>query len=200
MRLFASSGKKLRWVSWLRPFRHWFPVSAFVVGSILWSFDIAYWGDFGLFLVLFLAYPLTILVMVVVAAINWRHWHCGLSTLLIFFLLSWLVASEGYIAHFGVRWLTGSAKYKSELLAGPPTPVGELRHMEWDGWGMAGQDTSVYLVYDPQNSLASAARHNLSGKVPGIPCGVSEVGRLQDHWYYAVLYTNTFWEWCGDNR
>lgn len=200
MRLVASLVNKLRWVSWLRPFRHWFPASALVVGSVLWSFDIAYWGDFGLFLILFLVYPLTVLVMVVVAAINWRHWRCSLSTLLIFFLLSWLVASKGYAAHLEVRWLTGSAKYKSELLAGPPTPASELRHMEWDGWGMAGQDTSVYLVYDPQNSLASAARHNLSGKVSGIPCGVSGVGRLQDHWYYAVLYTNTFWEWCGDDR
>jgi hypothetical protein len=90
------------------------------------------------------------------------------------------------------RWLARSRNYKSEVLA-QPTAVGELKHIEWDGWGWAGQDTTVYLVYDPTDSLAAAAKGQKPGKFSGIPCEVFRVRRLESYWYTAQFYTNEFW-------
>jgi hypothetical protein len=90
------------------------------------------------------------------------------------------------------RWLARSHNYKSEVLA-QPTAVGELKHIEWDGWGWAGQDTTVYLVYDPTDSLAAAAKGQRPGKFNGIPCEVFRVRRLESYWYTVQYYTNEFW-------
>jgi hypothetical protein len=200
MGLFASLEQALGRLAWLRPFRRWFPICVFVAGSIIWSIKIAHWGDFGVFLILLLVYPITIVILLVLAALHWRQWHYGLPALLIFLLLSWVIERDGYIVRAEFRWLAGSDTYKSELFAGQPASAGELRHIDWDGWGMAGQDTEAYLVFDPKNSLADAARHKVSGKVSGIPCPVWYVRRLEDHWYYAMFYTNTVWEYCGDSQ
>ena len=54
------------------------------------------------------------------------------------------------------RWLLSSRHYKSEVLSQPTPPTGELKHIEWDGWGWGGQDTTVYLVFDPTNALSTA--------------------------------------------
>jgi hypothetical protein len=90
------------------------------------------------------------------------------------------------------RWLARSRNYKSEVLA-QPTAVGELKHIEWDGWGWGGQDTTVYLVYDPADSLAAAAKGQKPGKFNGIPCEVLRVRRLESYWYTVQFYTNEFW-------
>jgi hypothetical protein len=58
---------------------------------------------------------------------------------------------------------------KAEVLA-QPSVTGELKHIEWDGWGCAGQDTTAYLVFDPTDSLSAAAREHRPGKFNGIPC------------------------------
>jgi len=71
--------------------------------------------------------------------------------------------------------------------------VGELKHIEWDGWGWGGQDTTVYLVYDPADSLAAAAKGQKPGKFNGIPCEVLRVRRLESYWYTVQFYTNEFW-------
>jgi hypothetical protein len=71
-----------------------------------------------------------------------------------------------------------------------------VAHIEWDGWGFAGSDTVVYAVYDASDSLALAADRHLSGKVPGVPCGVSGVQRLEKHWYSVAMYTDTNWNDC----
>jgi len=34
-----------------------------------------------------------------------------------------------------LRWLLWSHSYKAELLATPSSANGELKHIEWDGWG-----------------------------------------------------------------
>ncbi len=90
------------------------------------------------------------------------------------------------------RWLTRSRSYKSEVLA-QPTAVGELKHIAWDGWGWAGQDTTVYLVYDPTDSLVAAAKGQKPGKFNGIRCEVFRVRRLESYWYTVQFYTNEFW-------
>jgi hypothetical protein len=109
-------------------------------------------------------------------------------------VLAWrLLASRD-----AVRWLLWSGTYKSEVLAQPAPPNGELKHIEWDGWGFAGLDNTVFLVFDPTDALAAAARSEASGKFPGLPCEVVWVHRLERQWYTARFYTNTYWNFCGD--
>jgi hypothetical protein len=82
------------------------------------------------------------------------------------------------------RWLIFSRQYKRQVLAqGAPTNA-DLKHVDWDGWGFAGIGTSVYLVFDPNDSLPAA-----ENKPPG-KFGISEceglvpiVHRLERHWY-----------------
>jgi hypothetical protein len=90
------------------------------------------------------------------------------------------------------RWLTMAHHYKAEVLV-QPIAKGQLKHIEWDGWGMAGQDTTVYLVFDPTNSLSSAAVSKRSGKFNGLPCEVFQVRRLENEWYTVQFYTNESW-------
>ena len=78
-----------------------------------------------------------------------------------------------------VRWLWSSKTYKAQVLAQPVPANGDLRHIEWDGWGFAGSDTVVYLVFDPTDSLATAASSHGPGNFKGIPCEVPEVRRLE---------------------
>ena len=88
------------------------------------------------------------------------------------------------------RWLLSSRAYKAKVLGQPDSPHGELKHIEWDGWGWGGQDTTVYLVFDPTDSLALAATFNKAGKYVGVPCEVARVARLENHWYTVQMYTN----------
>ena len=64
------------------------------------------------------------------------------------------------------RWLIWSRSYKAEVLAQPNSASGELKHIEWDGWGWAGMDTTIYLVFDPTNSFVMGGRSS-SGQVQG---------------------------------
>src|SRR4051812_46503925 len=80
------------------------------------------------------------------------------------------------------RWLASSHRYKAEVMAQPAPPDGELRHIQWDGWGWGGQTTTVYLVFDPTDSLSAAASSRSSGKFKGMPCEVVGVHRLETHW------------------
>ena len=95
------------------------------------------------------------------------------------------------------RWLFSSSRYKSEVSAQPASASGEFKHIEWDGWGWAGQDTTAYLVFDPADSLSLAASSHLSGKFAGIPCGVPNVRRLESQWYVVTFYTNQDWGRCN---
>lgn len=94
------------------------------------------------------------------------------------------------------RWLFESGKYKREVLAQPPGPPQLLKHVEWDGWGWGGNDTTVYLVFDPNNALAHAASNGSAGKYLGIPCEVYRVRRLENHWYTVQFYTDSDWNHC----
>ena len=95
-----------------------------------------------------------------------------------------------------LRWLLWSRRYKAELLAAPDSANGQLKHIEWDGWGWAGQNTVVYLVFDPTDSLSAAAKSHSPGKFRGIPCEVPLVRRLESRLYSVVFYTNTAWDHC----
>jgi hypothetical protein len=92
-----------------------------------------------------------------------------------------------------IRWRIWSNSYKAKALAQTASVSGNFKHIEWDGWGWAGQDTSVYLVFDPTDSLSAAAQSHKPGTFSGIPCEVFLVRRLENQWYTVQFYTNEFW-------
>lgn len=99
--------------------------------------------------------------------------------------------------HSRTRWLLHSNVYKAGVLSEPSQQNGLLKHVEWDGWGLAGNDTTVYLVFDPSDMLATPSRTAAPGKYPGLPCEVARVKRLERYWYTVLFYTQTNWNFCG---
>ena len=94
------------------------------------------------------------------------------------------------------RWLVWSRNYKDRVLVQKAPTNGEFQHVQWDGWGWGGEDTAVYLVFDPRDSLSSAISTRKQGKFDGIPCAVHEVSRLESQWYAVHFYTNEYWDRC----
>lgn len=101
-----------------------------------------------------------------------------------------------YTIRTDARWLLFAGSYKAQVQSQPRQSNGELKHIEWGGWGWAGQDTTVFLVYDPSNELAIAAQSGRPGKYNGLPCEVYRVHRLESQWYTVQFYTNTYWDRC----
>jgi hypothetical protein len=124
-------------------------------------------------------------------------------------VLSTSLALVGFIAVSGVllknaralrpwlRWLLWSRRYKAQLFAQPGAAGGGLKHTVLDTWGFvpSGFDV-VYLVFDPADSLANAARSDGPGKPVGIPCEVPTVRRLEKQWYAVEFYTDEDWNHC----
>lgn len=114
--------------------------------------------------------------------------------LAVFLLVAMAVAWNFYSLRTAMKWRAWSHHYQNEVMEQPSNALsGELKHIEWDGWGWAGQDTTVYLVFDPTDSLSTPARNHAHGKFNGIPCEVAGVTQLEDHWYAVQFYTNEFW-------
>lgn len=149
----------------------------------------------------FVLAPLIVLIMlgIAIASAVGKRTKRSLSILLAMTLYcgsSWLLWRSFMDVRPAERWLLHSRTYKAEVLAQPNPKNGELQHMEWDGWGFAGNDTVVYLVYDPKDSLVPAARSHSSGNFKGIPCEVVRVRRLESHWYSVLFYTEADWDHC----
>lgn len=114
-----------------------------------------------------------------------------------FVLVSWACWTLDYTIRTHARWLVESRNVKAKVLA-QTNPAGELRHLEWDGWGFPGAgDTNVYVVYDPDDSLSSPSRSKSPGNFSGVPCTVYRVRRLEKYWYSLVFYTDTEWGRCS---
>lgn len=109
-----------------------------------------------------------------------KRW-LALSILGIFIVITCALVWNYSAVSTTARWLLWSRRYKSEVLS-QPTSRGELKHIEWDGWGLGGQETVVYLVFDPTDTLSSAASTHQSGKFADIPCEVPEVTRFESQW------------------
>jgi hypothetical protein len=92
-----------------------------------------------------------------------------------------------------VRWLVWSRSYKAAVFAQRNSANGELKHIEWDGWGWGGEDTTVYLVFDPTDSLSAASQEHRPGKFNGIPCEVPLIERVEKNWYVVRFYTDELW-------
>src|ERR1700730_9965193 len=123
-----------------------------------------------------------------------RQFLSRLSMLIVFWIVSVALLRNYFEIRNASRWLLWSDRYKAAVLAQADSANGELKHIDWDGWGFPGAgDTTVYLVFDPTDSLASAAKSHQPGDFNGIPCKVPLVGRLEGRWYAAIFYTDERW-------
>jgi hypothetical protein len=120
-----------------------------------------------------------------------------LSMIAIFWVLSVPLFKNYLAVRSAARWLVGSGDYKANVVAQPTPANGDLKHLDWDGWGWGGESTEVYLVFDPTDSLSVAARSHQPGKFNGLPCKVDRVLRLERNWYAAQFYTGTDWDHCN---
>jgi hypothetical protein len=121
------------------------------------------------------------------------------KSILLMVVIYWAVSAALYVNSESLRaqlkWFLRAKESKSQVLANPSKAPGELRHAEWDEWGMFGMDTKVYLVFDPTDSLSLAAARHSTGKIQGIPCCiVASIRRLDSQWYSVKLYTGSVWE------
>lgn len=155
--------------------------------------------DISLILYIFVVVPVISLSLLVAAFRKKRRQRLSiLSMLAICWAISAALVGNYSAVRTTVRWLVWSHRYKAEVLAQPAPANGELKHSEWDGWGWAGMDTTVYLAFDPTDSLSAAAKSHSPGKFSGIPCKVFSIRRLENHWYSVQLYTNEFWGRCNE--
>lgn len=122
----------------------------------------------------------------------------ALSALAIFMLFTGVLFTHFLDTRDAVRWFFCGPFLKADVLAQPDTSPTTLKHIEWEGWGFAGNDTTVYLVFDPNDALASSADTRASGKFGSLPCEVYRVRRRDKDWYTVQFYTNTAWDDCGD--
>ena len=170
-----------------------------IVGACIVFLPIIVFGSVeAVILYTFGAAPIIGILLLVIVAVR-KRLRQRLSALLA--LVAYVTVTGAlFIAHGELRptlrWLIGSHRYKAELLAAPDSANGELKHIEWDGWGWAGQDTVVYLVFDPTDALSTATKGRSPGRMRGIPCEVFRVQRLESRWYAVVFYTNTDWSHC----
>jgi hypothetical protein len=161
-----------------------------------------YSSQWGAFLYLLGVIPIVSFVLLVIAiafAIRRkpRRALAIIPALFVFWVVSWVLLRNDLPMRSEVRWLWNSKAYKAQVLAQPAPVNGELRHIEWDGWGFPGAgDTVVYLVFDPNDSLAATVSSRVSGKFNGIPCEVPQVRRLESNWYTLLFYTDTTWGHC----
>jgi hypothetical protein len=103
-----------------------------------------------------------------------------------------LLKSNYSLVRDHVRWLFLSGGYKARVLAQPPSK--ELKHDEWDGWGVAlAGETTAFLVFDPTDSLADAIEALPPIEAQALPCEVLRVRRLDRQWYAVLFYTDTYW-------
>ena len=105
-----------------------------------------------------------------------------------------------FVAYNDIIWLVQAGGDKAKVLAQPTSPNGKLKYIEWYGWGMAGQETSVFLVFDPTNALSESVVAHGPTKVPNTQCEVAYVQQLEKNWYAVLMYTNEDWDHCKSNQ
>jgi hypothetical protein len=168
-------------------------VGALMLFVPIYAIDI----DIGM-LYIFVAAPIVSLILLVLAIRKKELWGLPvLSIIVVYWAISWGLFKNSRELHTATRWLLWSKHYKAKVLTQPDSADGALKHTELDGWGFPGAgNTVVYLVFDPNDSLSTAARSHSPGKFSGIPCGVYRVRCLESHYYSVLFYTDTDWGHC----
>jgi hypothetical protein len=163
-------------------------------------------ADTSLLLNVFVVAPILLVSSILLAGyavIGRNRSRC--LTLLRMLIVFWTISTTFFVLDVkhpiairsAARWLIWSGYYKAQVLA-QPAPNDGLRHIDWDGWGMFAQNTSVFLVFDSTDSLAAAAMNHQPGKFNGIPCEVPLVRRLESQWYSVQFYTGDDWGHCSN--
>ena len=164
---------------------------AFVVPlavSFLPSFDL--WQ----ILYFLLLAPLAVVVWLIVGLI--RRTRQVWLTLFMFCVVTAISWKADYFLRVHGRWLILAASSKRQLLAQQPPAVDQLRHLDWDGWGMFAQDTEVYLVNDPASATLQIEKTKDGLRAKGVPCNFWRAYCLEPHWYALVYFTSTGWDDC----
>ena len=154
------------------------------------------YAEFPLTLVVMPLVCITLLVLLIVATVRKRkRLQASVALALVaVFAISFAVLKLQEPTRESLRWLFWSNRFKAELQQAPSARPGELRHIEWQATGFGGvANDTVYLVFDPSDTLASAARSGSAGKYAGVPCEVPKVRRLENHWYSVRFYTDEAW-------
>jgi len=177
----------------------WRLPSSVAAGAGIVLVSLIVYSPYGAELYILLIAPiisLSCLVLLLRAAIRKRPRQClsMLLTLVAFLAVSGALLKNKNALRSSLRWLLWSQRFKAAVLAQPAPINGELRHMEWEATGFAGvANETVYLVFDPSDSLSAAAKSHSPGKFSGIPCEVPVVRRLESHWYSVWFYTDEVW-------
>ncbi len=156
-------------------------------------------------LIFFLLTPTLVLaevILVLLAALRRRRnflWVAG--AIGVFFLCSTALIAyqrdDPQCIRSMLRWTLLSPNYKSEVLAQKQPLDGTSKHIEWDGWGGTPVgDWTMYLVYNPSDSLRSSLKERKSRMVPGVPCPVDRVHQLAAHWYTVLYPMSCWWDDC----
>jgi hypothetical protein len=150
---------------------------------------------------LFVGVPVVSLILAILlfALGKRRRRTLGISiqlSLLSYWAVTAVFHFNGVAVRDTIRWIQKGKEYRASVFKQPQPPNGELRHVEWDGWGWAGMDTNVYLVFDPSNSLAEHSGSHNAGKLRGIPCEVPGIRKLESNWYVVKFYTDASWNEC----
>jgi hypothetical protein len=176
----------------------WLPLIAAIGTFILFVPVMLHGSDTDILYVLIVV-PIISLIILLAAFFMWkRRGLAVLSMLVVYWAVSWGLLENFHELSWNSRWLYRSKYYKAMIQAQPPASNGDLKHIEWDGWGFPGAgDTVVYLVFDPNESLSAAAKNHSPGKFSGIPCKVYRVDRMESHYYSVMFYTETDWARCN---
>lgn len=155
-------------------------------------FPQAAFGNAGTLITMLLG-AIACMVLLIVALLKIRRQTMSsLLMVVVFCALSWALHRVSNEVRTLSLWTVHKNAYKAHVLAQPSSTDGSLKHMEWDGWGGFGTgDTVVYLVFDPSDSLAAAARIGTPGKFSGIPCEVWRVRHLENQWY--TVFFSRIW-------
>jgi hypothetical protein len=154
------------------------------------------YAEFPLTLVVIPLVGITLLVLLSVACVRKMKRLQASMALALFAVIatSFAVLKLQEPIRESLRWLLWSKHFKAELQRAPSGRPGEFRHIEWQATGFAGvANDSIYLVFDPSDALASAARTGSAGKYTGVPCEVLKVRRLENEWYSVEFYTDEAW-------
>jgi len=174
------------------------PVGA-AAGFMIISTAIIVWTPYAVFPLLFVVIPvacLVLLIVLLIASVRKRK-QLQISAVLAFATLavtSFAVLRFRDPIRESLRWLLWSNGFKAELKASRNSEPAELKHIEWEATGFGGvANDTLYLVFDPNDILDSAAHSGKPGQYTGLPCEVLKVRRLEAHWYSVRFYTDEHW-------
>jgi hypothetical protein len=174
-------------VKWRIPLAVVLAAIAFAVALSLYS------SNFGALASLFIVVPVTTLALIAFLIRGRGKTKLACLALLTFYVLSsWQMVRRPEQVRAELRWLVNARTWKSEVLQEQPRSNDGLRCLIWDSWGMFAQDTDVYLVFSPDDSLRNYSPSNLSG----LPGPVWRMQRLEKQWYSVTFFTNDGWNGC----